>query len=48
MLEREIAPLFEEKKLTPVIEKVLPLDRVREAHESMQKNETFGKIVLAV
>jgi putative PIG3 family NAD(P)H quinone oxidoreductase len=48
MLEREIAPLFEEKKLSPVVEKVLPLDRASEAHESMQKNETFGKIVLTV
>jgi putative PIG3 family NAD(P)H quinone oxidoreductase len=48
MLERELAPLFEEKKLLPVVEKVLPLERAREAHESMQKNETFGKIVLAV
>ena len=48
MLEREIAPLFEEKKLVPVIEKVLPLERASEAHASMQKNETFGKIVLAV
>ena len=48
MLEREIVPLFEEKKLVPVVEKVLPLERAREAHESMQKNETFGKIVLVV
>jgi putative PIG3 family NAD(P)H quinone oxidoreductase len=48
MLEHELAPLFEDEKLAPVIEKVLPLERVREAHESMQKNETFGKIVLTV
>jgi len=48
MLERELAPLFEDKKLSPVVEKVLPLERASEAHESMQKNETFGKIVLTV
>jgi putative PIG3 family NAD(P)H quinone oxidoreductase len=48
MLEREIAPLFEDKKLSPVVEKVLPLERASEAHASMQKNETFGKIVLTV
>jgi NADPH2:quinone reductase len=47
-LERELAPLFEEKKLVPVVDKVLPLERAREAHEAMQKNETFGKIVLTV
>jgi putative PIG3 family NAD(P)H quinone oxidoreductase len=48
MLEHELGPLFEDKKLVPVIEKVLPLERAREGHESMQKNETFGKIVLTV
>jgi putative PIG3 family NAD(P)H quinone oxidoreductase len=48
MLEHELAPLFEDKKLVPVVDRVLPLDRVREAHEAMQKNETFGKLVLTV
>ena len=48
MLERELAPLFEDGKLVPVVDRVLPLERVREAHEAMQKNETFGKLVLTV
>ncbi len=48
MLEKEIAPLFQEKKLTAVVDRVLPLARAAEAHEAMQKNETFGKIVLDV
>jgi len=47
MLEREIAPLFEAGKLAPVIDRVLPLADARAAHEAMQRNETFGKIVLA-
>ncbi len=47
-LERELGPLFGEKKLVPVVDRVLPLARAREAHEAMQKNETFGKLVLAV
>ena len=48
MLEREIAPLFETQKLAPVVDRVLPLAEAPAAHEAMQKNETFGKIVLAV
>ncbi len=48
MLERELAPLFVDKKLAPVVDRVLPLADARAAHESMQKNETFGKLVLAV
>lgn len=48
MLERELAPLFAEKKLAPVVDRVLPLARAREAHEAMQTNETFGKIVLEI
>ena len=35
-----------EKKLTAVVDRVLPLARAGEAHAAMQKNETFGKIVL--
>ncbi len=48
MLERNLAPLFEEGKLRPVVDRVLPLARAREAHEAMASNETFGKIVLEV
>ncbi len=48
MLERELAPLFSEKKLVPVVDRVLPLSDARAAHESMHKNETFGKLVLSV
>jgi putative PIG3 family NAD(P)H quinone oxidoreductase len=40
-------PLFAAGRLAPVIEEILPMDRVREAHERLERNETFGKIVLA-
>jgi len=48
VLEDNLAPLFAEGKLAPVIDRVMPLAQVREAHELMAKNETFGKVVLEI
>lgn len=33
-------------KLRPVVDRVLPLDRLREAHEMLERSEQFGKVVL--
>lgn len=33
-------------KLRPVIDRVLPLERAREAHELLERGEVFGKLVL--
>lgn len=41
-------PWLEEGKLQPVIDRVLPLERVREAHEALERNETVGKVVLEI
>jgi hypothetical protein len=32
----------------PVVDAVLPAERVREAHERMERNESFGKLVLSL
>jgi NADPH:quinone reductase len=39
-------PLFEAGLLKPVIDRVMPFAEIRAAHELMQSNGTFGKIVL--
>jgi NADPH:quinone reductase-like Zn-dependent oxidoreductase len=36
----------EERRLRPVLSEVLPLERIRDAHERMQSGHTRGKIVL--
>lgn len=43
-----ILSLFEQKKLTPVIHDILPLDRVKEAHRIVESGQHFGKLVLRV
>lgn len=43
---RQMLPLFESGRLKPVIDRVLPIQQVREAHQAMERNENFGKIVL--
>ena len=48
MLATSLVPLFEEGKLRPVVDRVMPLADVRAAHTLMASNETFGKIVLEV
>jgi NADPH:quinone reductase-like Zn-dependent oxidoreductase len=41
-----ILDLIRDGKLRPVVDRVLPLDRIREAHAAMENREQFGKIVL--
>jgi len=40
-------PLFESGKLKPVVDRVFAFDEIRAAHQLMESNDTFGKIVLA-
>lgn len=44
---RSMVPLLTEGKLRPVIERVVPLDRAREAYGFLRSNSTFGKVVLS-
>ncbi len=41
-----VLPLFADGRLVPVVEAVMPMSEVREAHRRMESNDTFGKIVL--
>lgn len=38
--------LVEKKKLKPIIDRVLPLEQIREAHRLMENRNVFGKIIL--
>jgi NADPH:quinone reductase len=44
----QVVPLLEREVVRPVIDKVYSMDEVRDAHERLESNETFGKIVLKI
>lgn len=41
-----VVPLFDAGRIKPVVDRVFPFSEIRAAHELMESNETFGKIVL--
>jgi putative PIG3 family NAD(P)H quinone oxidoreductase len=44
---REVLPMFEDGRLVPIVDRVVPMREIAEAHRVLQTNETFGKVVLA-
>jgi NADPH:quinone reductase-like Zn-dependent oxidoreductase len=44
----EIMKHVEAGRLKPVIDRILPLDRVAEGHRALENRETFGKVVLTL
>lgn len=45
---RESLPLFANGALVPVVDRVFPLAEAAKAHDRMEANENFGKIVLEI
>jgi putative PIG3 family NAD(P)H quinone oxidoreductase len=41
-----VLPLVSRGRIRPVIDRVYPVDQVRDAHERLESNPSFGKIVL--
>ena len=44
---RDVMGHFAGGKLKPIVDVVMPMSDVRAAHERMEQNTNFGKIVLA-
>lgn len=43
---RDVLPLLERGTVVPVIDQVLPMAEIQQAHRRMEANESFGKLVL--
>jgi len=46
--ERELLPLFARGDLRAEVDRVFPLAQVRDAHEYMERDANFGKILIAI
>ena len=46
VFSERMIPFFEKGTLRPVVDRVFPFSEIRAAHELMESNATFGKIVL--
>jgi NADPH:quinone reductase-like Zn-dependent oxidoreductase len=42
----EVLPLIADRKVRPNVDKVFRFDDVQKAHEYLESNESFGKVVL--
>ena len=43
---QHVVPLLADGRLTPVVDAVMPMDDIREAHRRMESNQNVGKIIL--
>lgn len=48
IFSRHVLPMLAEGRLRAIVDRVLPLEQVAAAHEILERNESFGKIVLRV
>ncbi len=48
LFEKHVVPLLATGAVRPVIDSVFKLDDVRRAHQRLESNETFGKVVLTI
>jgi NADPH:quinone reductase-like Zn-dependent oxidoreductase len=46
--ERSVLPLLSQGLVRPVIDKIYNMEEVRAAHERLESNASFGKVVLMI
>jgi len=48
LFAEHVVPLLARGEVRPVIDKVFKIDEVRAAHQRLESNESFGKVVLTM
>ncbi len=48
LFEAQVVPLLEDGTVSPVIDSVYKMEEVRAAHQRLESNESFGKVVLLI
>jgi putative PIG3 family NAD(P)H quinone oxidoreductase len=48
LFTEQVVPLFASGAVRPVIDRIFPMEEVRAAHERIESNESFGKVVLMI
>jgi putative PIG3 family NAD(P)H quinone oxidoreductase len=48
LFAQQVVPLLANGRVRPVIDSVFRIEEVREAHQRVESNETFGKVVLTI
>jgi putative PIG3 family NAD(P)H quinone oxidoreductase len=48
LFAQHVVPLLASGAVRPVIDRVFPMDEVRAAHQRIESNESFGKVVLTI
>ncbi|HUF03243.1 MAG TPA: NAD(P)H-quinone oxidoreductase [Aridibacter sp.] len=46
--EKEVIPLLKNGAIRPNIDRVFPLEKIAEAHDYLESNESFGKVVIEI
>lgn len=45
---KKALPLFTQKKLHPIVDKIFPFDQIQQAHQYMESNQNIGKIIVTL
>ena len=47
-ITKKVLPMIADGRIVPVVDRDFPLEQVTQAHEYMESNANFGKIILSI